>query len=82
MRILAEQLISNYETHSSSEWKWFEPYLTYANAILSNALFLAYESTGEKMFLKVAKETLDFLVEIQIMDGVFVPIGNRDWYKK
>jgi len=45
LRALAEQLTEMYNAHCSQDLRWFEPYLTYANAALPQALFLAYEST-------------------------------------
>ena len=82
LRTLAEQLTEMYNAHCSQDWRWFEPYLTYANAALPQALFLAYESTGKKAFLNVAKETLEFLIKVQMINGIFVPIGNKGWYHK
>jgi hypothetical protein len=79
---LAEQLTTLYHTHGSRDWCWFEPYLTYANATLPHALFLAYESTGKKEFLTVAKATLGFLIKVQVIKGMFIPIGNKGWYQK
>ena len=79
---LAEQLLDSYQRVSSSDWCWFEPYLTYVNARLSQALFRAYAVIGDERYLKIAKESFDFLVEIQVIDEKFVPIGNRGWYKK
>lgn len=79
---LAEQLTALYDTHCSPDWCWFEPYLTYANATLPHALFLAYESTGKNEFLNVAQETLEFLIKVQVIKGMFVPIGNKGWYPK
>ncbi len=79
---LAEWLTDLYHSHSSPAWCWFEPYLTYANAILPHALFLAYESTGSPEFLHVAQATLGFLIRVQLIKGMFVPIGNKGWYPK
>ena len=28
------------------------------------------------------KESMDFLLKTQMVDGVFVPIGNDGWYKR
>ncbi|MDH5782084.1 MAG: glycosyltransferase [Candidatus Bathyarchaeota archaeon] len=78
----SEQLLNSYQRASSSDWRWFEPYLTYVNARLSQALFGAYAVTGDERFLHTAKESFDFLVEVQIVDEKFVPIGNRGWYEK
>jgi hypothetical protein len=79
---LAEQLTALYHARCSHDWSWFEPYLTYANATLPHALFLAYESTGQNEFLTVAKESLAFLITVQVIKGMFVPIGNHGWYPK
>ena len=79
---LSEQLLDSYQRASSSDWCWFEPYLTYVNARLSQALFRAYTVTGDERYLHTAKESFDFLVKVQIADEKFVPIGNRGWYQK
>ena len=79
---LTEQLLENYHRVSSSDWCWFEPYLTYVNARLSQALFKAYDIIGDSRCLQVAKESFDFLVKVQIVDEKFVPIGNRGWCEK
>ena len=79
---LTDQLLHSYQRVSSPDWCWFEPYLTYVNARLSQALFRAYDIVGDKRYLQIAKESFDFLVEVQVIDEKFVPIGNKGWYKK
>ncbi len=79
---LADQLTHNYRQVSSPDWRWFEPYLTYINARLSQALFRAYDISGDEKYLQIAKESFDFLVELQVVDEKFAPIGNRGWYMK
>src|SRR5450759_4276515 len=79
---LAKQLIEQFELYSSEGWDWFESYLTYCNARLPHSLFLAYEATGEDRYLQVASKSMKFLINTQTINGVFVPIGNRGWYKK
>jgi len=79
---LTEQLLDSYQQVSSSDWCWFEPYVTYANARLSHALFRAYGVIRDEKYLQIAKESFDFLVQVQIIDEKFVPIGNRGWYTK
>jgi hypothetical protein len=82
MKALGNQLLEHYMRESSDGWNWFEPYLTYSNSRLPHALFLAYYCTEEKKYLDVAKQSLDFLFQVQTIDDVFVPIGNRGWYQK
>ena len=79
---LTEQLLDSYQQVSSSDWCWFEPYLTYVNARLSQALFLAYGIIGDERYLQIAKKSFDFLVKVQVIDEKIIPIGNKGWYKK
>jgi hypothetical protein len=82
MKALGNQLLEHYTHESSNSWNWFEPYLTYANGRLPHALFLVYSYTKDQKYLKVAKQSLDFLLRVQTINGMFVPIGNRGWYKR
>lgn len=79
---LADKLSNLYEAHSSEEWAWFEPYLTYANSKLSEAMFYAYLSNGTKRYFKIAKRSLYFLLSKTFEKGTFIPIGQRKWYLK
>jgi hypothetical protein len=81
-KMLADQLVKQFELQSSEEWKWFESLLTYANAQLSRSLLLAYRLTGEARYKQVALESLEFLLSTQTIEETFVPIGNRGWYKR
>ncbi|MDH5482224.1 MAG: glycosyltransferase [Candidatus Bathyarchaeota archaeon] len=82
VKTLADQLLNYYKSVSSDDWNWFEPYLTYINGRLPHALFLAYNSTRDEEYLQVAKESLDFLLQVQMIDDKFVPIGNNGWYER
>jgi len=82
IEVFAQQLKGQYKVESERDWHWFEAYLTFANARLPQALFSAYESTREPSCLRVAVSSFDFLIETQILDGVFVPIGTEGWYLK
>lgn len=82
IRIFAEKLLDQYNAEQSKEWNWFESILTYANGRLPQALFEANREIGYIHSLQVAKESMDFLLEVQMVNGIFVPIGNRGWYKK
>ncbi|UCD26936.1 MAG: glycosyltransferase [Candidatus Bathyarchaeota archaeon] len=81
-RTLADQLCEIYKRTSSSDWKWFEQYLTYANARLPQALFEAYSTTKNATYLKIGEDTLNFLIEEQIIEDKLVPIGNKRKYMK
>ncbi len=77
---LAWKLVELYDNISDKSWKWFENILTYENARLPQALFLAYDIIKERRFLEVATETFEFLCKVTIIKGIFWPIGNRGWY--
>jgi hypothetical protein len=49
---------------------------------LPQALFEAHQEISYPHSLQTAKESIDFLLEVQMVNGTFVPIGNRGWYKK
>lgn len=76
-RTLADQLCEIYQRTSSPDWQWFEPYLTYANARLPQALFEAYITTKDITYLKIGEDTLNFLIKKQIIEDKLLPIGNK-----
>jgi hypothetical protein len=78
----AEGLMDQYRIEAQDDWRWFESYLTYSNARLPQALFAAYESTKEPSYLKAAKNSLDFLIDVQVLDRNFIPIGTNGWFVK
>ena len=77
-----DKLLSLYESASSPQWRWFERYFTYSNALLPEALLQAYRVTGKDRYLSVGKTTLDFLVEKTFREGIYMPIGQDGWYYK
>jgi hypothetical protein len=82
MLVLGEGLMQSYRIASTQEWEWFEDKLTYCNARLPQALYLAYRITGEKEFLEVAEKTTFFLIKNQVKDGVLLVVGNRGWFSR
>jgi hypothetical protein len=79
---LADSLVQRYQDEAKEDWQWFEPFLTYGNAHLTQALYVAYAMLGKPRYLAVAERTMDFLHKTQMLEGVFVPIGNDGWYKR
>lgn len=79
---LADSFIDIYERTSSSGWSWFEPYLTYVNGRLPQALLEAHKTLNVDKYLSVAKDSLDFILSVQMIDDKFVPIGNKGWYRR
>ncbi len=79
---LANDLITLYKASSNPTWRWFEPYMSYANSKLPEALLYAYLSTGRREYLDVGLESLDFLLSKTFNEEIFVPVGQRGWYFK
>ena len=75
-----DKLLSFYDSASSPQWRWFESYFTYSNALLSEALLQGYRVTEKDRYLYVGKTTLDFLVEKTFREGIYMPIGQDGWY--
>ena len=82
MKRMADSLVELYESHSSKDWNWFESYLTYSNAKLPEALFLAYEITQNERYLEVAEKTLGFLSELLIDEEQLSLIGHNGWFNR
>jgi hypothetical protein len=76
----AQRLVECYHRSMRPDWPWFESRMTYANAILPHALFVAARHWPEGGFLDVASTSFAFLDRETTTAGVFWPIGNSDWY--
>ncbi len=79
-RLAADRLVDSYHRSQHPEWPWFESQMTYANAVLPHALFDAAERWPDEEFLAIAETSFGFLDLATTADGVFWPVGNRDWY--
>jgi len=77
---LADSLINRFEHDAGDEdWRWFENSLTYDNAVLPWALFVAYRRLGQVRLLEVAKESLNFFDKISFRNGYFQAVGCKGW---
>jgi len=79
---LSNELVNQYEEHSSDEWQWFEQNLTYDNARLPEALFMAYEITKKDIYRDVAEKTLHFLSDMTFQEDELHPIGQNGWFNR
>ncbi|MEP7279787.1 MAG: glycosyltransferase family 4 protein [Bacteroidota bacterium] len=82
LRGLADKLINCYNDHRTEGWKWFEPSLTYDNAVLPLSLLHAGSTLKDEAMLKVAMESMDFLSCLTLKSGCLSVIGNEQWYLK
>ena len=78
----ADFLLGLYNQNSDENWSWFEEILTYSNALLPESLLLAYKETGNYLYFKAGKTSLDFLISKSFEDDVCVPVGQAGWYHR
>jgi len=81
--ILTSRLIDLYKRHSSEDWPWFEPVVSYDNPKLPHALILSGYWTSRPEILDIGLKSLRWLTEIQTSDsGAFSPIGSNGFYPR
>ncbi len=79
---LGEQLMKSYRANAADSWLWFEPILTYHNAVIPQALWLAARHLDNQEWHEVAQESADFLFERCTRGGRVSLVGNAGWYPK
>jgi len=79
---LADKMSVMYELNKEADWHWFEPVLTYDNAILPLALLNAYEITNDEKYFEIAFESMEFLESKVFRKNVLRPIGNEGWLSR
>jgi glycosyltransferase involved in cell wall biosynthesis len=78
---LAERLLSTYKATATAEWNWFEPILTYGNAVLPEALLLAHLETKRMAYREAAAVSFEFLLGCLFKGDMLRIISNRSWMK-
>ncbi len=80
---VAARLFDCFDPGAPEEWPWIEDRLTYANAKIPHALIAAGKLLGREDMLRAGLRLLRWLVGVQKdPQGYFVPVGNRDWYRR
>jgi len=82
LEIAAEGLVAQYLENKYAKWHWFEDILTYENAVLPHALFVAGRALHDKKYLKIAEETSAFLLENTFNGDHFSFVGCNGWYER
>jgi uncharacterized protein YyaL (SSP411 family) len=73
---LADRLVAMYEHESAAGWDWFEGYLTYANAVMPEAMLLAWQSCHNPRYLTTAVNSFSFLLSQTFTDHEIKVISN------
>jgi hypothetical protein len=76
----AQRLVECYRRAVRPDWPWFELHMSYANAVLPHALFIAARRWPKEAFLEVAESSFAFLDRVTTAENVFWPVGNSGWY--
>lgn len=82
IQMLAERLTSFYRSEAENGWLWFEPYMTYANAVLPEAMLCAWQDQGYESYKKIAKSSFDFLISLLFKNHQIKVISNKSWLHK
>ena len=73
---LAALLADHYAHYKNGNWHWFEDSLTNCNAVLPRALLTAFKVTKEARYLKIGRDSLQFLESKTFTEDYFKPIGD------
>lgn len=80
--LLAQDIAATYRLNAEKDWHWFENTMTYCNSIMPLALLEAHSKTGDKEFLEIGVESLEFLWDSTSRHDLFWPVGCEGWYPK
>ena len=78
----ADCLMQAYRQYATSDWPWFEDRLTYDNAVLPHALFIASKALQNKAYRETAIDACRFLIEVTFTGSHFSFVGCHGWYPK
>ncbi|MFW6132680.1 MAG: hypothetical protein ACOC8F_02195 [Planctomycetota bacterium] len=80
---LAERLYAQWKDHATEDWPWWADELTWGNAKLPHAMFVAGLTTERSELCEAALKALRWLVKVQTGSaGQLSIIGNRGWYHR
>lgn len=79
-RAAAQRLVECFHRSQRPGWQWFESQMTYANAVLPHALFIAAKCWPGESFGEVAESSFRFLDHSTTVDNIYWPVGNNGWF--
>ncbi|CAL1520872.1 glycosyltransferase [Chitinophaga sp. MM2321] len=82
LKVLAAKLQSSYMQEADETWQWYESALTYGNAVLPEAMMMAYQVTGIAAYRKTSEDSLAFLCRKTFTDSHMKVISNKTWYHR
>ncbi len=82
LRELSQRMCRQYRERATPDWRWFEPKLTYDNALLPLALWRAQLIAPDAASRDVARDSLEFLEQVCFKGDRLVLIGNDGWLSR
>ncbi len=82
LELAADGLVRQYEESHYPDWQWFEEAMTYDNAVLPHAMYVAGLTLDNKRYREVADITCEFLLENTFNGTHFSFIGCKGWYER
>lgn len=82
IELLANRLQQMYLHEQSTGWPWYEPYLTYANSVIPEAMLFAFVRLQKTSYRDIAVESFTFLMSKQFVGNTFKAISNKGWIQK
>lgn len=82
LKTLADRLVAMYDHESSTDWQWYESYLTYGNSAIPESLLATYQVTGNNIYKEVAFRSFDFLLGKIMIGGEIHVISNKGWAQR
>jgi len=82
MALAADEIMQAFHTVATPDWQWFEECVTYDNAVLPHALFVALRVLKNSDYGKVAVDTCEFLLDTTYVGDRFSFVGCDGWYPR
>ena len=82
LREMSERLCHGFRQQATADWRWFEPSLTYDNALLPLALLRAHRIIKDVDSRPIAIEALEFLEAVCFPNDRLALIGNAGWHAR
>jgi len=82
LELAADALAAQYRQNSGPDWQWFEQALTYDNAVLPHALFVAGLTLENSTYREIAESSCEFLLADTFNGEHFSFVGCQGWHKR
>jgi hypothetical protein len=75
----ADKLWDFFQVSDAKNWHWFTDVVTYDSCRIPQAMMEAGFILARPHFIKLGLKILDWLINCQFENGIFMPIGNDQW---